>query len=466
MIRRAISTAQPHAHRLRVGIIGMGTAGLASALFLKGQGHDVSIYETTTTSDLDKIAGAGIGMQPIGLTVLKHLGVLDEALDRGARIDRLHAITRDDRDVLDLKYSDFRPGLHGLGLHRDVLFSILYRKVMQSDSISVVTGFRASTVAPNKQRTASDILEDDGKSREGPFDLVVVCDGRESIRRNMLGVRSMESKYPFGCLWTILPDKKEIFTSRHELYQRLDSCSTMLGFLPTGRTPAMSTKSATKDTSDDHGLVSIFWSLEMSSLKQVQARGLDAWKEQVIELEPRAESLLSNLTSFEQQLIPASYSDTFMPQLYDSETRTVFLGDAAHATSPQLGQGANLALVDAWVLSEVLEAADAGAKSGRAEYSSTAARDFLVQRTLHEFDRARKWRIRFYQLNSKILTPVFQSNSKLIGTLRDTFMGPLCKFPLTRLQMLTVLCGAQNNGIPWTTIPEEEYMGFVRDDER
>ena len=30
--------------------------------------------------------------------------------------------------------------------------------------------------------------------------------------------------------------------------------------------------------------------------------------------------------------------------------------------------------------------------------------------------------------------------------------------------MLTVLCGAQNNGIPWTTIPKSEYMGFTYDD--
>lgn len=33
---------------------------------------------------------------------------------------------------------------------------------------------------------------------------------------------------------------------------------------------------------------------------------------------------------------------------------TVCIGDNAHATSPQLGQGANLALVDAWKLSQAL----------------------------------------------------------------------------------------------------------------
>ena len=81
---------------------------------------------------------------------------------------------------------------------------------------------------------------------------------------------------------------------------------------------------------------------------------------------------------------------------------------------------------------------------------------------VRHYDAARRWRLRFYQLNSRMLTPVFQSDSAVVGMARDTFMGPLCYFPLSRLQMLTTLVGAQNNGIPWTTIPEAEFMGFTR----
>ena len=84
-----------------------------------------------------------------------------------------------------------------------------------------------------------------------------------------------------------------------------------------------------------------------------------------------------------------------------------------------------------------------------------------VHEALYKYNEERKWRLRFYQLNSRLLTPVFQSDSKTIGWLRDLTLGPLCYFPPTRLQMLTVLCGAQNNGIPWTTIPEEEYLGYT-----
>ena len=92
---------------------------------------------------------------------------------------------------------------------------------------------------------------------------------------------------------------------------------------------------------------------------------------------------------------------------------------------------------------------------------SSVASSAAVGAALRAYDKSRRWRLRFYQMNSRLLTPVFQSNNRLVGLLRDTFMGPACNFPLTRLQMLTTLVGAQNNGIPWTTIPKEEYLFYV-----
>ena len=93
---------------------------------------------------------------------------------------------------------------------------------------------------------------------------------------------------------------------------------------------------------------------------------------------------------------------------------------------------------------------------------SLAACDDDPKRAVYHFDDARRWRLRFYQLNSRALTPVFQSRSRLVGTLRDLLMGPMCHIPITRRMMLTTLVGAQRNGIPYLTIPEEEFMGFTR----
>lgn len=61
-------------------IIGAGTAGLATAILLARQGHLVTIFE-----QVDELApvGAGLLLQPAGLAVFEHLGVLDAALKLG-----------------------------------------------------------------------------------------------------------------------------------------------------------------------------------------------------------------------------------------------------------------------------------------------------------------------------------------------------------------------------------------------
>ena len=63
--------------------------------------------------------------------------------------------------------------------------------------------------------------------------------------------------------------------------------------------------------------------------------GLESWKARVLELQPRAASLLRHVADLDQ-LIPAAYSDTFMPRLYHGEStqystrRRISSASAAH----------------------------------------------------------------------------------------------------------------------------------------
>ena len=474
VVKRSCGVGASH---LRVGITGMGTAGMAAALFIaRRTGADVTVFERTPDPGA---VGAGLGIQPIGLTVMKRLGLLDQVLDRGARIDRLWGSNDRGRDVLDLTYADLDPRLHGVGLHRGVLFDVLHRACIAEPNVSLETGCvitdakvkGTATAAPPSSESGSYFVDAAG-DKLGPFDILVCADGRGSrLRHNMGkasgGVWSWDSPYPYGCLWTLLPDEGEVFTRAKTLRQHVSSFSStkMLGFMPTGKGPKTAAGAAgagaagagagagagvgagsngAKDP--DTSYVSLFWSLPMSAVPSFQQGGaaqLAQWKEEVLSMEPRAEAALGHVRTVDD-LIPAGYSDTVMAR-YDFGDM-VFLGDAAHATSPQLGQGANLALVDAWVLGECLAESPGDVTAALARYT-----------------RARRWRLFFYQTNSRILTPVFQSGSTAVGTLRDVFMGPLCHFPPTQLQMLTVMCGAQNNGWPWTTIPKDEYLGFLGD---
>ena len=121
----------------RVGVIGAGTAGLATAIFLARQGHRVTVFDKAPALGA---LGAGIGIQPIGLTVLKRLGLLDPIVHHGARIDRLYGETDGGRPVLDLTYSQYREELFGVGLHRGALFTELHAAAVGQERCHVRVG--------------------------------------------------------------------------------------------------------------------------------------------------------------------------------------------------------------------------------------------------------------------------------------------------------------------------------------
>jgi 2-polyprenyl-6-methoxyphenol hydroxylase-like FAD-dependent oxidoreductase len=88
------------------------------------------------------------------------------------------------------------------------------------------------------------------------------------------------------------------------------------------------------------------------------------------------------------------------------------LGDAAHRASPQLGQGANMALLDAWALALAIDA---------------HPRD--LPDALGAFVRARRWHLALYQGLSRLFTPQYQSDSRLLPPLRDHLLAPLSRVP-------------------------------------
>jgi 2-polyprenyl-6-methoxyphenol hydroxylase-like FAD-dependent oxidoreductase len=123
------------------------------------------------------------------------------------------------------------------------------------------------------------------------------------------------------------------------------------------------------------------------------------------------------------QMARASYRDAVLPRW--QRGRLVLVGDAAHAMSPQLGQGVNMALMDAWALVAALRDAD----------STTTA--------LRRYERERRAHISIYQFWSRWLTPAFQSDYDTVAAWRDRLLLPLGRLPGGRGNMLRVLSGTQ-----------------------
>ncbi len=395
-----------------MGIIGAGTAGSAAALFLSRAGHRVTVFERVLTP---KAVGAGIVLQPSGMAVLQALGLLPQVAARGAVLHALLAETAQRKAVVHLHYADVAADLYGLGMHRGVLFQTLFAAVQATPQIVLKCGVGIEDLAraPDGRNL---VVETETRATHGPFDLIVVADGARSRLRDDTALHKTVEKYPWGALWFVGRDEGHRFQGR--LHQILEGTGRMMGLLPTGLGP-----------DGDTPLVSLFWSLPRYRHDDWKAQGLLPWKAEVLRYAPQADALLDQIQSVDQVLF-AEYHDVVMDAWHTDDV--VYLGDAAHATSPQLGQGCNLALVDAQVLAQSLE----------------AERDALP-RALDAYSRARSAHLGYYQFATRWLTPFFQSDFGWLGPLRDFGMPLATKVPWVRRMMVHAMCGNAN----WPPLP-------------
>lgn len=396
---------------LRIGIAGAGTAGCASALFLARLGHRVTLFDRVREPGP---VGAGILLQPPGQAALAELGLLGAVLDHGHRIGRLRCRTTRGRTLFALDYADVDPSLFGLGLHRGVLFGTLFDAVRAEDGVSTSLGVELASM---HRRGAERILVDRDGHEHGPFDLVLVCDGAGSQLRDDEDLTTRVATYPWGAVWFVTDDHDGVF--QRELFQVVERAHTMVGFLPTGRAYRSEVPQ-----------VSLFYSLRGSALEAFRARPIESFREELVRYEPRVAPFVARIEST-STLLHASYRDVILRR-FDARS-VAYLGDAAHAMSPQLGQGANLALVDAWVLSHVLREGLRGASKARI--------DETLAPLLARYSALRLPHTRFYQFASRWLTPFFQGDSAFLGALRDATFPLASSLSILRDPMIRTMAG-------------------------
>jgi 2-polyprenyl-6-methoxyphenol hydroxylase-like FAD-dependent oxidoreductase len=385
--------------QLDIAICGCGPAGLTAALLLHRSGHRVRIFERF---DQPRPVGSGLLLQPTGLGVLKELGLEQPILELGARIDRLYGLaTPANRVALDVSYSSIGMGWQALGVHRTALFNLLHEAVV-SQGIEIAT----STAIDRVEFAGSKpILLTAGGKQLGTFDLIVNALGANSPFSGNIARKTI---LHYGALWTNIAWPGDAFNS-NMLEQRYRRASHMAGLLPIGKQDLKGTQQA-----------AFFWSLKRSDLEAWRNSSLERWKSDVAELWPEVVPLLSDIAHHEQ-LTFAQY-DHFTAAIPYSQG-LVHIGDAAHATSPQLGQGGNMALLDALALSRALQ--------NNSELTSA----------LPAYAKMRRWHVRLFQGASAIFTPFYQSDSKALPLLRDWITAPLSRLPIGDVIVARLVAG-------------------------
>jgi 2-polyprenyl-6-methoxyphenol hydroxylase-like FAD-dependent oxidoreductase len=376
----------------RVAIVGYGTAGATSAYLLARAGHHVTLFER---APVVSAAGAGILLQMSGQAVLQHLGILEQVAAHSAPLDALNAVQVSGQTLIRNRYSDFEPGCRAYGTHRGVLFTAL-KSLVETQSVTVKLGIE---ITNRKVADKTVTLTDTHGVQYGPFDFVVSGDGARSALRNCLGSRWWQWPYSHGTLWAVAPGQGV----PRELYQVVRGTQQLCGLLPLG-----------------DGLVTLYWGLPNRAVEATRQRGIDALKREIIAFCPEAAEPLHFIHNFDQLLF-TNYRAVWMGRRFDRQT--LFLGDAAHAMSPHLGQGANLALVDAWVLAACIEETNSPLEAFRLWHRRQAAY------------------LRYYAAVTFLLSPFFQSDWPILGWGRDLVLPLLPKIPLIQRQMLMTVAG-------------------------
>lgn len=366
-----------------IGIAGCGIGGLAAGLLLKRAGHSPVIYDQM---DAPAPVGSGLMLQPSGKAVLRELGLLETAQSYGQPINRLLGLAGK-RPILDVRYGAMKGGHQGLALHRAALFDTLYQAAVQ-DGIEIKHGHGITG-------RAGTALQFETPSGSPPFDFIINALGSASVLRP-----APMKTLPYAALWTTLDWRAGDGFDPHMLEQRYKSARQMVGVLPVGRIPG-------DDASGSSGpKATFFWSLKHADYPAWQAAGLEAWKAEVTALWPETAPLLAQITD-PHQLTLAKYAHQTQSPPY--EDGLVHIGDAYHAASPQLGQGANMALLDAYALAKALR-----------EQGSP-------QDAFKTYHKMRKRHVALYQAMAWAFTPVYQSDSRIIPWLRDYLVPPLAR---------------------------------------
>lgn len=389
---------------MKIAIVGCGPAGLCCALQLAKQDHQITIFERM--SDLS-MQGSGVIIQPIGLAALDLLGVRAEIEQYGQPIHTVIGRSGEcNRLSVHVDYSRLSGINYALGLQRGALFNVLYRKAIKS-GVQIITNVTIESL--HYQHDNRIQLQDENKELLGEFDFVVDASGAYSKLRKYAVQNTISKPLHYGSLWSKVDLDAEVNFDRKKMELYSDNYNVGIGLMPIGKLAL-----------EDKPQIALFWNLKWQNYPRWRAGNLDEWKNNCIEKWPSTTPFLQKITHHDQ-LYLAKFIYHRLPKPYGK--KLAFVGDAAHATNPQLGQGINMSLVDSVVLAWALQQ--------RSDLASALAL----------YANTRKSHVVFYQTMARMLTPFYQSDNALAIYCRDRLYGPLCKIPLIRTLTAQLISG-------------------------
>ena len=334
-------------------IIGAGIGGLTSAIALRRKHFDVDMIE----KDLSwSVYGVGIIQQSNVVRAMAELGVLDDYLTAGFGFDQLEIYIPSGikaATVPSPKLTGNYPANVGIG--RRALHKVLSERAMGAGA-RIRLGVTANSLQDDGQSVK--VSFSDGSA--GEYAVVIGADGLYSDTRRILFPDAPAPEFTGQAVWRYNFERPHSLVSLH-VYD---------GPMGIGLVPLSKTEMYMYLTTPEPGN------------PRYPKAGLAATMRSKLSTAPPTLAHLVGQITDDDGVVYKPLEWVFLSGDWH-KGRVVLLGDAVHATTPHLGQGAGMAIEDSLVLAEEL------AKDTSAEVAFTAFRKRRFERCKYIVERSK-----------------------------------------------------------------------------
>ncbi|WCN09609.1 FAD-dependent monooxygenase [Marinomonas mediterranea] len=327
---------------MSVAIVGAGIGGLTTALFLEKLGVSVQVFEQSPEI---KPIGAGIILAHNAMQVFDKLGFKESLTDLGNPLTSINIATEklEVLNRIETLHFDRKYGANSVAIQRGILQRFLIDK-LQTKCLNL-----NKKVVDFKTGERNTIVFSDGD--KSVFDVVIAADGIQSMIRKKTFDRSV-IRSPNQVCWRGISNAKlpmQFDTELNELWGK----GSRFGFVNISKNE-------------------VYWYALHNGHDQIEKSDLLAYFQ---DYDPVVNSVIS-----------ATKADKiFKSDIYDLKPisswfkgNVCLLGDAAHATTPNMGQGECQAIEDAYVLSHYISQYDAAVAFSKYQGVRKAKADMIV----------------------------------------------------------------------------------------
>jgi 2-polyprenyl-6-methoxyphenol hydroxylase-like FAD-dependent oxidoreductase len=358
---------------MKILIAGAGIGGLTAAIALQRAGHEVKIAERAPEL---KAVGAGIALAANALIALKSIGAGAEVVAAGSLINKALILSRSGKVISANDFSHPSGKMHTYTLHRAELHELLRSKLFPG---TLHTG---KAVSHFSETTAGIELHfTDNSAWQG--DLLIAADGIHSIIRRQILPNSTHRYAGYTCWRGVTA--ANVDTSRIPFSETWDTAGRF------GICPLTNNR--------------VYWYACINTPHENDPR-FAAWK--LSDLQNHFAGFHYPVAQLLAATPPAQLMHNDIIDLKPLQSlaygRVLLLGDAGHATTPNLGQGACQAIEDAVFLPSFLQTASE------------------VEQSLQRFSAMRLPRTTKIVEQSLRIGKLAQAESPLLAAMRNALM--------------------------------------------